>query len=185
MKAADIAQTYLDYFEKNGHAVVPSASLLSQTSAATIVSAPSPVAGTAPLTSPRSSRTAQKSFGAADIAESIRVRVLNHFTDELRAVFAEPGERLVEVRHLSRDVGGHGHCDAGAGEEVGQRGGGRPILRRLFEAAVDEVAEKLGGFDVLVNNAGIAQIKQLMEITEEDLPRSPPPTANRSSSPRC
>ncbi len=28
MKAADIAQTYLDYFEKNGHAVVPSASLL-------------------------------------------------------------------------------------------------------------------------------------------------------------
>src|SRR5215207_10238158 len=46
----------------------------------------------------------EKSFGAADIAESIRVLVLNHFTDELRAVFAEPVERLVDVVHSEHDA---------------------------------------------------------------------------------
>src|SRR5258706_10144337 len=46
----------------------------------------------------------EKSFGAADIAESIRVLVLNHFTDELHTVFAEPGERLVDVIHSEHDA---------------------------------------------------------------------------------
>ncbi len=30
----------------------------------------------------------EQSFGAADVAEPIRVLILNHFTDELRTVFA-------------------------------------------------------------------------------------------------
>lgn len=46
----------------------------------------------------------QKSFGAADVAEPIRFLVLNHFTYELRAVFAEPGERLVDVVHGEHDA---------------------------------------------------------------------------------
>ncbi len=46
----------------------------------------------------------EKSFRAADIAESIRVLVLNHFTDELRAMFAEPGESLVDVVHSEHDA---------------------------------------------------------------------------------
>lgn len=39
----------------------------------------------------------QKSFGPADVAEPIHVFVLDHLADELRAVPAEPAERLVDV----------------------------------------------------------------------------------------
>ena len=41
----------------------------------------------------------ENSFGAPDVAEPIRVFVLDHFADELRAAFAEPGERIVDVLH--------------------------------------------------------------------------------------
>jgi hypothetical protein len=37
--------------------------------------------------------------GAADVAEPIRLLVLNHFADELRAKLAEPGECLVDIVH--------------------------------------------------------------------------------------
>ena len=46
----------------------------------------------------------EKSFGAADIAEPIRVFVLHHFADELRAVLAKPGKRLVDVVHSEHDA---------------------------------------------------------------------------------
>src|SRR5436190_10432504 len=39
----------------------------------------------------------ENSFGASDVAEPIRLLVLDHFADELRAAFAEPGERIVDV----------------------------------------------------------------------------------------
>ena len=41
--------------------------------------------------------------GASDVAEPIHVFAPNHFIDELRAVLAEPGERVVEVVHGEHD----------------------------------------------------------------------------------
>lgn len=38
-------------------------------------------------------------------------------------------------------------------------------------AAVDHAEKELGGFDVIVNNAGIAQVKPLADVTPEDLDR--------------
>src|SRR5687768_15789910 len=46
----------------------------------------------------------ENSFGAPDVAEPIRVFVLDHFADELRAAFAEPGERIVDVLHREHDA---------------------------------------------------------------------------------
>ncbi|WOF23409.1 acetoin reductase [Microbacterium betulae] len=38
-----------------------------------------------------------------------------------------------------------------------------------IEAAVATTVDTLGGFDVIVNNAGIAQVKPVLEITEDEL----------------
>ena len=47
----------------------------------------------------------KKAFRPADVAEPIRVFVLNHFAaDELRTVLAEPPERLVDVIHGEHDA---------------------------------------------------------------------------------
>jgi hypothetical protein len=46
----------------------------------------------------------KNSFGSPDVAEAIRVFVLDHFADELRAAFTEPGERVVDVLHGEHDA---------------------------------------------------------------------------------
>src|SRR3954454_24108924 len=46
----------------------------------------------------------QKSFGPADVAEPVHAFVLDHFVDELCAVFAEPGERVVDVVNGEHDT---------------------------------------------------------------------------------
>src|SRR5438105_1429951 len=46
----------------------------------------------------------EKAFGGPDVAEPIRVFVLDHFADELRAAFSEPGERIVDVLHREHDA---------------------------------------------------------------------------------
>src|ERR1051326_7797589 len=46
----------------------------------------------------------ENSFGTPDVAEPIRVFILDHCADELRAAFAEPGERSVDVLHGEHDA---------------------------------------------------------------------------------
>jgi hypothetical protein len=46
----------------------------------------------------------ENSFGPPDVAEPIHVFILGHFTDELRAAFAEPGERIIDVLHGEHDA---------------------------------------------------------------------------------
>ena len=43
----------------------------------------------------------ENSFGAPDVAKPIRIFVLDHFADELRAAFPEPGERIVDVLQVN------------------------------------------------------------------------------------
>lgn len=38
-------------------------------------------------------------------------------------------------------------------------------------AAIDHAEKELGGFDVMINNAGIAQVKPISDVTPEDLDR--------------
>src|SRR5690242_10282646 len=46
----------------------------------------------------------ENSFRAPDVAEPIRVFVLDHFADKLRAAFAEPIERIVDVLYGEHDA---------------------------------------------------------------------------------
>lgn len=41
--------------------------------------------------------------------------------------------------------------------------------KKSFDRAVDIAVDKLGNFNVLVNNAGIAQVKSLLDVTPEDI----------------
>ena len=46
----------------------------------------------------------EKAFGAANVAEPIRLFILNHFADELRATLTQPGESVVDVVHSEHDA---------------------------------------------------------------------------------
>ena len=46
----------------------------------------------------------ENALGASDVTEPVHVFVLDHFVDELRAVLAEPGQRIVEVVHREHDA---------------------------------------------------------------------------------
>src|SRR5438105_11097298 len=46
----------------------------------------------------------ENSFGTPDVAEPIHVFILDHFADELRAAFAESGERIVDVLYGEHDA---------------------------------------------------------------------------------
>gem|GEM_PF-2726832 len=46
----------------------------------------------------------ENSFGAPDVAEPIRLFVLDHFADKLRVAFSEPGERIADVVHGEHDA---------------------------------------------------------------------------------
>ena len=46
----------------------------------------------------------ENSFGTPDVAEPIQGFILDYFADELRAAFAEPGERIVDVLHGEHDA---------------------------------------------------------------------------------
>src|SRR5438046_5808355 len=56
----------------------------------------------------------ENSFGVPDVTEPIRVFVLDHVADELRAAFAEPGERIVDVLHGEHDAKVTESIDRGA-----------------------------------------------------------------------
>ena len=49
-------------------------------------------------------QTDENSFGSANVAEPIRVLVLYYFSNELRAVPAEPGYHLVDVFNKEHDA---------------------------------------------------------------------------------
>src|SRR5262245_27488992 len=46
----------------------------------------------------------ENSFGTPDVAEPIHVLILDHFADQRRAAFAEPGECIVDVLHGEHDA---------------------------------------------------------------------------------
>jgi hypothetical protein len=46
----------------------------------------------------------ENALGASHVAEPIHVFVLDHFVDELRAVLAQSGQRIVEVVHGEHDA---------------------------------------------------------------------------------
>src|SRR5690606_10705806 len=87
-------------------------------------------------------------FGSSDVAEPVRVFVLDHLADELCAVLAEPGECVVEVLHGEHDAqvaeGVHGRSPM-IGDD------GRREKSRELEPAVTVRRAHHGDLDALVS----------------------------------
>lgn len=57
-------------------------------------------------------------------------------------------------------------------EEIGRKAiaiGANVAQRDEVYAAIDQAIEALGGFDIMVNNAGIAQVNPISEVSDEEL----------------
>lgn len=57
-------------------------------------------------------------------------------------------------------------------EEIGRKAiaiGANVAQRDEVYAAIDQTIEALGGFDIMVNNAGIAQVNPISEVSDEEL----------------
>src|SRR5689334_15044917 len=96
----------------------------------------------------------EQTFGSADVAEPIRVFVLHHVADELRAARAEPGECLVDVVY--------GEHNAQVAERVHRRvpvvgDGRRGEKSRELEPAVAIGRDHHGDLDVLLAQSGDAR----------------------------
>src|SRR3954453_13546650 len=95
----------------------------------------------------------ENALGASDVAEPIHVFVLDNFVDEIRAMLAEPGQRIVEVVHREHD--------AEIAESVYRR---VPVIgdrrrrekAREFDPAVAVRHTHHGGLDALVTHSSDA-----------------------------
>src|SRR5213596_2314333 len=95
----------------------------------------------------------QNALGAPHVAEAIHVFVLDHFVDELRAVLAEPGERIVEVVHREHDAEVAESVDRGV-PVIGDRR--RREKSREFDPAVALRRTHHGELDALVEQSSDA-----------------------------
>src|ERR1700754_611347 len=96
----------------------------------------------------------EQAFGPADVAEPIRLLILDHVTaDELRAVLAQPSERLVEVVDREHDAQVAQRVDGGVAV-IGDHT--RREKARELEPPVTVRRAHHGDLDALVAEAGDA-----------------------------
>ncbi|PGY15293.1 acetoin reductase [Bacillus sp. AFS031507] len=96
--------------------------------------------------------------GGAGIGRAIALRLANDGFDVALNDISE-----VSIKHVASEI-----------EKLGQRA--FPVVadvsnREQVFSMVDQVVEHFGRLDVMVSNAGIVQVKPLLEITEEDMER--------------